>query len=355
MARRHNRAWQRLTPLYELEIIEGLEAVVLDELRGLPAVQPEPLQRPGLIALRYAGPPEALLRLRSVQAVYARLVFPIPRPKALLGQQYWDQLCAAIDAVRALHPPEAFATFRISAAGRESSVMQRLRDQLAARTGLRPVAEEGDLLLRLRRPLDGSSGWEVLIRLAPRPLSARRWRVCNWPGALNATVAYAMAQWTRPSADDRVLNLMCGSATLLIERLMLAPARSAVGCDTDAQARACAETNLAAAGLEACIEAWDATALPVPEASFDVLLADLPFGQLIGSHQQNLELYPRVLSEAARVTRPGGCFCAITHELRLWERLVAAAAAWTLQEVWPIKLPFGGGYLRPRIYLLRRV
>ena len=32
-------------------------------------------------------------------------------------------------------------------------------------------------------------GWEVLVRLTPRPLTARPWRVCNWPGALNAVVA----------------------------------------------------------------------------------------------------------------------------------------------------------------------
>lgn len=355
MAHRHRHTWESSAPFYELELIEGLEAVVLAELRALPGAQPEPLQRPGAISLRYAGAPGALLALRSVQAVYARLSFAIPRPKALLGQQHWDRLRAAIAAVRALHAPDAFTTLRISAAGRESSVMQRLREALAAETGLRPVAEAGDLLLRLRRPPDGSSGWEVLIRLSPRPLSARPWRVCNWPGALNATVAYAMAQWTQPRADDVVLNLMCGSGTLLIERLRCAPARQAIGCDTQAEARRCALANLAAADLQARIEAWDATALPTPAAWVDAVLVDLPFGQLVGSHEQNLELYPRVLAEAGRVTRPGGRCCAITHELRLWERLVAATPLWRLEAVWPIKLPFGGGYLRPRIYLLRRV
>jgi tRNA (guanine6-N2)-methyltransferase len=51
----------------------------------------------------------------------------------------------------------------------------------------------------------------------------------------------------------------------------------------------------------------------------------------------------------------GGLFVAITQDIRLWERLVAdSAAEWTLETVLPIKLPFGGGHLRPRIYLLRR-
>ena len=50
--------------------------------------------------------------------------------------------------------------------------------------------------------------------------------------------------------------------------------------------------------------------LPFPENSFDVITADLPWGQLIGSHQENEWLYPAVLAEAARVIAQGGRFCA---------------------------------------------
>ncbi len=112
-------------------------------------------------------------------------------------------------------------------------MLVRWREMLAAETGLTDVADEGDLLIRLRRPLDGAEGWDVLIRLSPRPLSVRPWRACNLPGALNATVAHVMAGLTLPDSDDVVLNIACGSATLLIERLIEGPARIAMGCDTD--------------------------------------------------------------------------------------------------------------------------
>ena len=343
---------------FEVEVIPGLEGISQQELQRALArrVVVEPILHEGLLPIRYTGDPAALLDLATVLAVYERHYYAIPRPKALLGQAAFDQLLGAIAAVRALHPRDAFQTFRISAAGEESSVLVRLREQLAANTGLEYTAEEGDLLLRLRRPLDRVEGWEVLIRISPRPLSARSWRVCNLAGALNASVAHAMALLTQPNPDDVVLNLACGSATLLIERLLAAPARIAVGCDRDRQALACAQENVAASGADSIrLEQWDAGALPTPDAWVDVLLADLPFGQLVGSHEANKVLYPRVLREAARVTVGGGLFAAITQDIRLWERLVADSAAdWTLRTTLPIKLPFKGGHLRPRIYLLER-
>lgn len=342
---------------YECEVIPGLESIAVAELRRLGrGIAIERGGPEGSIAFRYDGAPAHLLDLQTVLAVYRVQRFPVPRPKALLGQQWFDALLGLIAEVRDLHETRAFHTFRISAAGQESSVLLRLRDELAQRTGLEDVPDEGDLLLRLRRPLDRSEGWDVLIRLGPRPLSVRDWRVCNLPGALNASVAHAMALLGQPNADDVVLNLACGSGTLLIERMRAAGARLAIGCDTDREARDCARENVQAAGLRhIAIEAWDAGRLPTPDAWVDLVLADLPFGQLVGSHDENVVLYPRLLREATRVTIGGGLFVALTEDIRLWEGLIADAAAhWTLDQVVPIKLPFVGGYLRPRIFVLRR-
>jgi hypothetical protein len=38
------------------------------------------------------------------------------------------------------------------------------------------------------------------------------------PGAVNAALAHAIALLTEPEPADRLLNLCCGSGTLLIER-----------------------------------------------------------------------------------------------------------------------------------------
>ncbi len=58
----------------------------------------------------------------------------------------------------------------------------------------------------------------------------------------------------------------------------------------------------------------DATALQFPANTFNAICTDLPWGQLVGSHQHNADLYPRVLAEAARVAAPRARLVLLTHE-----------------------------------------
>ncbi len=190
--------------------------------------------------------------------------------------------------------------------------------------------------------------------MTPRPLATRQWRVCNYEGALNATVARAMAIWSQPSCADVVLNVLCGSGSLLIERRLWGEAAKLMGCDISLAARDCAAQNLRAAALpQPCsVFDWDARQLPLPDHSVDVILSDLPFGQLVGSHQANATLYPAVLREAARVAKTGGRFVLITHEIRLIETALAELSA-TWQIVATHKVTLRG--LHPRIYVLNKI
>jgi 23S rRNA G2445 N2-methylase RlmL len=302
---------------------------------------------PGAVRFTYAGPLRAPLGLRTAVAVYLLASVPGRRPSALLGDTtLFDQ----VDTVRRLHPAGSFSSFRLSVPGRDSAALRRLRHELTARTGLDEDPDEGKLYLRIRR---SPGGWDLLTRLSPRPLSARAWRVVDLPGALNATIAAAMVELSQPRPADRVLNLMCGSGTILIERLARARAALAVGCDADPTALAASRANLGAAGLtrSVALTRVDATALALCGARFDVLFADLPYGHRMGSHQSNATLYPAVLAEAARVTRPGGALLAVTHELRLFERcLEAVGTKWRAQRAVQV---YQKGH-HPVLYLLRR-
>jgi 23S rRNA G2445 N2-methylase RlmL len=343
-------------PRYEIEadVLEGLEEFAYDELeyRLGQSVRFEASERPGALRFSYAGDLAALLALRSVVAVYLVLEYDIPRPKALLGNVQIGELSRAIEAALDLAPAGSYASLRLSAAGEDSAVLTRLKDQLAQRFGLAVSADEGDLLLRLRRAA-GRDGWEVLVRLTPRPLATRAWRVCNFPGSLNATLAHAIAAMTAPAPRDTLLNIACGSGTLLIEWLALSRARQAIGCDTDPAALECARSNLQAAGYadEVRLEEWDAGALPLPDASVDVIVGDLPFGQLISTHRQNEEFYPRALAEAARVARRGARMALLTHEVRLLERTAERYAdEWRVREVLRVR----SGGMTPRVVLFER-
>jgi tRNA (guanine6-N2)-methyltransferase len=352
--RPHNIPEQAIRFEYEADVLEGLERFAYSELteRLGKRVRVDPATRPGTLHFAYTGDLTRLLTMRSMLAIYLVVHFPIPRPRALLGHQHFEALVGAIDTVRALYPPEAYATMRLSAAGEDSSVLLRLKQELSLRTGLALADDEGDLLLRLRRAT-GDDGWEMLIRISPRPLATRPWRVCNLPGSLNATLAACMIELTEPSADDVVLNMACGSGTLLIERLAFGRPRAAIGCDTDPAALDCARANLLAAGYEreVRLEQWDAGSTPLRDASVSMICADLPFGQLVGSHRENEQLYPRVFAEAARVAAPGARMVVLTHEVRLLEHVAEQyAAQWSVQEVLRVR----SGGMTPRVVLFQR-
>ena len=318
-------------PIFEASAPEGLEFLAEADLLALRGTRELRLSGPGALRFAYLGHPDDLLDLRSVLSIYRVAHFAVPRPKALLGNTELRDLLALLAAVRALWTPHSFQTLSLSAAGSESPVMQRLHAELAQRTGL-AAAEDGDLLLRLRPARDG--GWDALVRISPRPLSARSWRVENLPGALNAVVAHGVMRLTEPDPEDVIVNLGCGSGTLLVERLLLGPARAALGVDNIPRALAATRANLAAAGLADAVELEreDVTALSLPDGVATVICADLPYGQLVGTHAQNEQLYPAMLDEAARIAAPGARLALITHEVRLLERVFAERAdRWQLE------------------------
>ncbi|MCY3719597.1 MAG: methyltransferase domain-containing protein [Anaerolineaceae bacterium] len=352
---RRRAAPARPQQLCEAEVVAGLKDQAASELRTRFGSDARLLRktRPDELPFHFRGDLAALGTVGKSNAINLVQHFDIPRPAAFLGHQHQTRLLRQIDVVRSLQESGSFHSFRISAAGRDSGVMQRLRDAIASQTNLVYDDREGDLLLRIRKADLHQNGWELLTRLTPRPLSARAWRVRNLPGALNATIAAAMIEMTHPQPEDHFFNLMCGSGTLLVERLLRAPLLAAAGCDTDPHALRCAADNLGAAGAAELAQLFpmDATRLQLPDASIDVLCADLPWGQLLGSHENNLTLYPLVLAEAARVAAPGARAVFITHEIRLMERTLREFAdRWTTQKEVRV---FQGG-LHPRIYLLAR-
>ncbi len=352
---------------FEAEVLPGLEPWARAELERLGARIVG--EREGELDFALGSErAEELDALRRVTAVYAVLDFDVPRPKSLLGDEHFRRLVGAVESTAR---GRRFEGFRFGAAGSDSAVFRRLAAALERATGLPRRPDEGELLLRVRPdPRPGAGGWQVLVRRTPRPLSARAWRVCNLPGGLNACVAAAMIDASEPQRGERVLNLMCGSGTLLVERFAheAGPPASMVGLDLDPDALRCTARNLAAAGLRGVSSdvAWmdDEDAAPVgsapagdagagegtegagpaqpdidlrladagttglPDASVDVIVSDPPWGDAVGDHARNAALYPRTLDEAARLLAPGGRLVLLSHEVRLMEELLAANDAW---------------------------
>jgi len=338
--------------IYLVEVVEGLEAITRQEIKAKIPSAGVIRKELGEIIIACGGPEISLWKLKTALSVYHVLEFAIPRPKALLGHEHFTRLVTAIDGIiRQWDAP--CQSWHLAAAGSHTRVMQRIIEAVSEHLRISHDANEGDLTIRLRPdPSTEASVWQALIRLTPRPLATRDWRVANMPGALNASVAAALPHLVKSTADDRFLNIACGSGTILIERLRASSAQVAIGVDIDHDALAVSSENIGAAQapVTGLIQA-NAIDLPFAYASFTSVMADLPFGQLVGSHEENIWLYPAILTEAARITQPGSYFVIVTHEVKLMQECLAATAQWHLQQ--EIKINLTG--LHPRIYVLQRI
>jgi 23S rRNA G2445 N2-methylase RlmL len=370
---------------FEAECIPGLEEFVEGELRAKPfgAARITGRPREGRIALEFSGNPTRLNALRTASAVYQILRFDVPRPRGLLGHEHLTRLLDALRVIVALSPPGAYATFHLSAAGADSAVFTRLREEIARNLNLTASLGPADLLIAVH-PTPGtprlspppirefqderrsrshsasapmSTGWQVSARISPLPLSARPWRVCNLPGALNATIASAMIRLADPKPTDRFLNVCCGSGTLMVERLDLMPTVLCAGIDIKQSALDCASENLTASGHLAAIDLTlgDATRLRYTDATIDTVVADLPYGQIVGSDANMETLYSGIVAEATRVVAPAGHLVVITTRRKLFEQALAPVeSAWQPPRVVPLKVPFRSGYIQPSVYSSRR-
>lgn len=323
---------------YELEVLDGLEDVAAAELQAFKGAR-------DIRGLRfwYSDDLARLQRLRAPVAVYRIQEWNIPRPKGFLGHQQLGELS---DFLRDVIAHGHHQSFRLSAAGKDSSVLTRLTAALQEQLSI-PFHPEGELLIRLR---PSTQGWEVLARLTPRPLSVRSWRACNMSGGLNATIAYAMHRRVGIYPHDRIFNPMCGSGTLLIERTLAAPLEAIVGVDLDPAAVECAKTNIKASGKQIEVAERDALHTELPNRSFDLIVCDLPWGDAIGTHTDNAVLYPAFLKEMHRLTSRQGRLCVLTHEIRLFERVLQQQYLWNARELFQV---YSGGH-HPKAYVLTK-
>ena len=341
------------TPLFEAEVIPGLESCVISELHNRYGAEVSLVRRlrAGFVRFRYDDQPTHLRALRSVIAVYQVHYFPIPRPKAFLGHEHFTRLTKILtEAMRSFSRPPR--TLGIGAAGARSSIMQRLFQALLVKLNLEPADDgKGELYIRIL-PDREKAGWELLARLSHHALSARAYRVANMPGSLNATVAYAMTQLETLHEYANVVNLCSGASTILIEHALLHNQHRLVAIDCSESALKSARRNTCASGLDHRINhiQADARRTPLPQEMADLLYADLPFGHCIGSHEANLELYPSILREAARLASSKAAFIVLTHEVTLLRQCLKRSP-WQLVSETRINLRG----LHPRLFVLRRI
>ena len=226
----------------ELTFLPGLGDVLADEAVEVLMLDGAPTPVPGrddALEVALLGPLAAVLDLRTAVAAFVVLRFDVPRPKSLTSGDHLQRIVDAMDS--SLRVGQLVV---VPVRGRRAATRRCSRG--SRRCSPRPPAcgttsAQGELVLRVRR---GRA-----CRAVRRPRLGR-------PGprrpatAVRAPVAGHRLPRRRERDDrrgdgpprrrrrrtDRVLNLMCGSGTLLVERLLAGPAADAVGVDLSADA-----------------------------------------------------------------------------------------------------------------------
>ncbi|MGH7897000.1 MAG: class I SAM-dependent methyltransferase [Candidatus Binatia bacterium] len=104
----------------------------------------------------------------------------------------------------------------------------------------------------------------------------------------------------RPAS--RVLEVGCGTGSLLVLVKSVHPDVEVVGLDPDPKALARAKRKADGAGISMALDRGFSDALPYPRGSFDVVLSSLMFHHLAADEKQS------TLREIHRVLKPGGAF-----------------------------------------------
>jgi demethylmenaquinone methyltransferase/2-methoxy-6-polyprenyl-1,4-benzoquinol methylase len=138
------------------------------------------------------------------------------------------------------------------------------------------------------------------------------------------TVAKVRDILRRP--DARVVDLACGTGDLLVA-LEREAGRGLVGSDFCHPMLAGARSKLARLGLRSTLVEADALALPLPDASVDLITIAFGF--------RNLANYRAGLTEMRRVLRPGGAV-AILEFTQPPNKAFAAVYNWYSRKVLPV-------------------
>lgn len=145
------------------------------------------------------------------------------------------------------------------------------------------------------------------------------WRQRTVSASIHPATAYCLARYAmtfEKRERPRVLDPFCGCGSLLFARESLGPCRVLVGVDKSGGAVESARVNARAGKSRASFVTKDILRFEGREG-FDLILSNLPFGNRVGSHEDNTRLYDRFVRRLPDLLSPGGTAVLYTMEYKL--------------------------------------
>lgn len=332
----------------ELRVPAGLARALADELTGLGfapyAVKPDRLR------VKTADMP-ALYQARCFSELLFPLVTGLPlRPAA--AASVFGKLVSIMDAAHEGSPPYRY---RVELKGYSGDRPEFIKAAVAA------LSQIGGELL------NSVSGYECELRLEARvdaPLMDAYLKLFTYgdtrfsyrknalPASMHPATAAAILKYADKylSVNARVLDPCCGSGAFLIERSKLSPCQSLTGIDISDKACDISRENSRLAGCPAKFVHNDFLRFTA-KRPYDEVVANLPFGNRVGTHKQNEKLYAGLAAALPEWLKPGGVAILYTMEHSLLSRCLKAEKRLALLE----RTRTEAGGLTPGIFIVKRV
>ncbi|MFC1618281.1 methyltransferase [Patescibacteria group bacterium] len=310
-----------------LTVVKGLEDIAEGELANKLSDFSIVKKDAGHILIEYNGHPRRLLDLRTIEDVFY-VIFTqtdLDRSRASLriikeqiqhysfddALKYHSQLYSK--SKRPTH--QVFAHLYGRRNFRRADLEQVVSNAIKQKFHQwKAVHGKAKLEFDVRLFKDGEA--IMSLRLTDKYFSNRKYKVADIPGSLKPTVAAALVMLSKPQDTDVFLDPFCGAGTILMERSLINPAKQIIGSDLDKFARQAAiENTTKRGGIE--IHDWDATSLPLPDQSIDVIITNPPFGKKIA---QTENLFTKFLSEAGRVIKKSGRLVVLNSDVNGFEQ-----------------------------------
>lgn len=193
---------------------------------------------------------------------------------------------------------------------------------------------------------------DLYIKPASFPDTRFAYRKKTLPASMHPALAACIVRCAAPfcqKAKPAVLDPFCGSGTLLFEREKRGACSELLGADIAAAAVSAARENARAGGSRAKFIQKDARAF-VPRVPADEVYANLPFGNRVGVHKDNEDLYRVFVNRLPSLLAGGGVAALYTMEYTLLSRCLERSALLVPLE----KRRTEAGGLLPWVFLLKR-
>ncbi|HWR18414.1 MAG TPA: HEAT repeat domain-containing protein [Clostridia bacterium] len=226
------------------------------------------------------------------------------------------------------------------------------------------LAKETAQLLQGNVILNAPGSYEAELRVEPKVNGGARlfiklhsvlddrfsYRLAAIPASIHPATAAAVLRYAGAYLKEnaRVLDPFCGSGTLLIEREKYRSCEALTGVDIAHAAIDIARQNAAAAESHAKFIVNDCLRFTA-NRKYDEVIANLPFGNRVGTHQQNERLYKAFVTRLSEWLKPNGVAVLYTMEFTLLKNLIRETPA--LKLIAQERTEAGG--LMPGIFVLQ--